>query len=62
LSEARLATLAGGPALKLGHVVHGFTAKIDQITAKRTKGIKKFGVAQGRKGAKKCLPDGAIES
>ena len=61
LSEASLSSTAGLPAGILGHAIHGFTAKINQITAEGTKGIEKFGILQRWKSPKKCLFDSAVE-
>jgi hypothetical protein len=62
LSEASLSSTAGMPAGILGHAVHGFTAKINEITAERTKGIEKFGILERWKSSKKCLFDSSVES
>jgi hypothetical protein len=50
LSEARLSFTAGVSARIPGHVVHGFTAEIDEVTAEGAKRMEKLGIFQRRKG------------
>jgi hypothetical protein len=44
LREADLSALASVHPVQFGHLIHGFTTKIDEITAERTKGIEKFAI------------------
>ena len=62
LSEASLASTPSTPAGILGHVVDGFTAKVNEITAEGTKGIEKFSIPKRWKSSEKCLFDSTVES
>jgi hypothetical protein len=50
LSEARLSFTAGVSARIPGHVVHGFTAEIDEVTAEGAKRMEELSIFQRRKG------------